>query len=327
MRRRDALAGIGAAAATWSAMAHAQGTTRRIGVLMSYREGDDEGRSRLTAFRDSLREAGWVESRNLSLDVRWLAGDSERAAREARALVAQAPDVLLVNGTPGLAALRTLTRTIPIVFVVVTNPVGAGFVESLARPGGNITGFSSFEPEIGGKWLESLKTMTPQLTRVGVLHDPEAAGFLTLLRGTEAAAARFALHVQLIHARNPAEIQTGIERFASGGGGALVVLPNPINSVERRSIFALAERHLLPAIYPFAFHARDGGLAAYGFDALELFRRAGPYVARIIAGEKPGNLPVQAPTKYGLVLNLNAARAIKLEIPPTFLARADEVIE
>lgn len=318
---------IGAAATACPMMAPAMGMTRRVGVLMSYQEGDDEGRSRLIAFRDSLREVGWAEGRNLSLEVRWLAGDSERAAREARALVAQAPDVVLVNGTPGLAALRALTRTIPMVFVVVTNPVGAGFVESLARPGGNITGFSSFEPEIGGKWLESLKAVAPELTRVGVLHDPEAAGFQTLVRGIESAAARFAVHVQLIHARNPAEIRTGIEGFASDGGRALVVLPNPINSVERRSIFALAERHRLPAIYPFAFHARDGGLAAYGFDALDLFRRAGPYVARILGGEKPGDLPVQAPTKYGLVLNLKAARAIELEIPPTFLARADEVIE
>jgi putative ABC transport system substrate-binding protein len=318
---------LAAAGAAWPVTAFAQGSVRRVGVLMSYREGDPEGQSRLAAFRDSLREAGWSEGRNASLEVRWLAGSAERARNEAQALVAQAPDVILVNGTPGLSALRSVTSTIPVVFVVVTNPVGAGFVDSLARPGGNITGFSTFEPEIGGKWLETLKALAPRLTRVGVLHDPEAAGFLALWRGTESAAAGFALSAVPIHARNPTEIRSGIEEFASRGNGALVVLPNPINSVERQSIFALAERHRLPAIYPFAFHARDGGLAAYGFDAQDLFRRAGPYVARILTGEKPGDLPVQAPSKYELVLNLKAARAIALDVPPPLLARADEVIE
>jgi putative ABC transport system substrate-binding protein len=326
VRRREVLA-LGVAASAWPVTAYAQGPVRRIGVLMSYREGDAEGEGRLAAFRDGLREAGWAEGRNAALDVRWLAGDRNLERSNAKALVEQSPDLIVVNGTPGLTALRSLTSTIPILFIVVTNPVGAGFVESLARPGGNITGFSTFEPEIGGKWLETLKAIAPQVARVGVLHDPEARGFSALWLKTESVAPTFGMQAVAIHARNAAEIEAGIENFARGGGGALVILPTPINSVQRQTIFALAEKHRLPAIYPFAFHARERGLVAYGFDAVDLFRRAGPYVARILAGEKPGNLPVQAPTKFELVVNLKAAAALGLTIPPSLLARADEVIE
>jgi putative ABC transport system substrate-binding protein len=294
---------------------------------MSYREGDAEGEGRLSAFRSGLREAGWVEGRNVSLEVRWLAGDRSRATAYATDIVALSPDVILVNGTQGLSAVRPLTTTIPIVFVVVTNPVGAGFVESLARPGGNITGFSTFEPEIGGKWLESLKALAPEVVRVGVLHDSEALGFKALWLTTESVAPTFGIQAVPIHARSAAEIERGIESFAQSGAGGLVVLPTPINSVQRQAIFALAERHRLPAVYPFGFHARDGGLMAYGFDAVDLFRRSGAYVARVLGGEKPGNLPVQAPTKFELVINLKAARSIGLTVPPSLLARADEVIE
>lgn len=329
MRRRDFITLFGATAALWPLAAQAQqpNRVRRIGLIMSYKQGDLEGERREAAFRQGLRDSGWVDGQNARIDVRWFDGDPERAKGLARDLVDQTPDVIVVNGTPSLAAIRQLTNSIPVVFIVITNPVGAGFVQSLAQPGGNITGFSTFEPEIGGKWLEMLKEVAPAVSRIGVLYDPGFTGFLDLWKAIEAIAPKFGASASPIHARDGDEIDAGITAFAQQTGGGLIVLPTPINSVQRQRIFGLAEKHRLPAMYPFAFHARTGGLIAYGFDSIDLFSRAGPYVARILSGEKPGDLPVQAPVKFELAVNLKTAKTLGLTVPPTLLARADEVIE
>jgi putative ABC transport system substrate-binding protein len=329
MRRRDFFGVLTGAAWVLPLGARAQQpiSTRRIALLMSYREGDPEGEKRLAAFRQSFRGSGWIEGQNVRIDVRWLGGDPARANAHAKEVVEQLPDVIVVNGAPILEAIRRLTSTIPIVFVVVTNPIGAGFVQSLPRPGGNITGFSTFEPEIGGKWLEGLKEIAPNVLRVGVLFDPSAQGFSALWREIESLSSTFGIQAMAIHARDGAQIDSGVEAFAHGVNGGLIILPSPINSIERQRIIALAAKHRLPAMYPFAFHARSGGLIAYGFDAGDMFKRAGAYVARILSGEKPGDLPVQAPTKFELTVNLKSAKALGLDVPPTLLARADEVIE
>jgi putative ABC transport system substrate-binding protein len=328
MRRREFVTLLGGSA-VWPLAARAQQPERmrRIGVLMAYREGDPEGLQRVTAFRDGLRESGWSDGQNARIDIRWLGGDPARVKVLVREIVDQSPDVIVVNGSPALAALRETTNSIPIVFVVITNPVGAGFVQNMSRPGGNITGFSTFEPDIGGKWLEVLKEVAPSLGHVGVLMDPEERGFLNLWLAIETLGPTFGIQAVALHARDAAGIHGVVENFAKGGNGGLIVLPTPINSVERERIFKLATQHRLPVIYPFAFHARSGGLIAYGFDALDLFKRAGPYVSRILNGEKAGELPVQQPTKFELIVNLKAAKAINLSIPQSLLARADEIIE
>ena len=329
MRRRDFITLFGGAAAVWPLAVQAQQPThvKRIGLIMSYKQGDAEGERREAAFREGLQDTGWLDGQNARIDVRWFDGNPGRAKGLAQEMVDQAPDVIVVNGTPSLAAIRQLTSTIPVVFVVITNPVGAGFVQSLSRPGGNITGFSTFEPEIGGKWLEMLKEIAPGVSRVGVLYDPGFTGFLDLWSAIEAMAPKFEITASAIHARDREEIDTGIAAFAQQSGGGLLVLPTPINSVQRQQIFSLAEKHRLPAMYPFAFHARTGGLIAYGFNSIDLFKRAGPYAARILNGEKPGDLPVQAPVKFELAVNVRTAKGLGLTVPPTLLARADEVIE
>jgi putative ABC transport system substrate-binding protein len=235
--------------------------------------------------------------------------------------------VVVVNGTPGLSALHRLNATVPIVFVVVVDPVGAGFVQSLSKPGGNITGFSTFDPEIGGKWVETLVEVVPRLKRVGILHDPNYAGFERLRRAIESLAPTFGIEPISVSGRDAAEIEKAVAHIAEEDNSGLVVLPTVPNSVERRRIFSLTLQHRLPTIYPFSFFAKEGGLMAYGFNNVDLFRRAAPYVARILKGENPGELPVQAPTQFELIVNLQTARALGLTIPPTLLARADEVIE
>jgi len=328
MRPREVIAGLGLAAfMPLPAMAQALDRVRRLGLLMSYTENDQEGRERLAALREALRDAGWVDGGNTRLDVRWYAGEPEQAMVRARELVELAPDLIVVNGSPGVAALKRLTNTIPIVFVVVADPVGAGHVESLSRPGSNITGFSTFEPEIGGKWLEALKEAAPHIQRVGVVMDPNFPGFAALWRKIESVAPSSGLQAIVAYGRDGPEIDKAIQVFAGQSNGGLILLPTPINSVHRHAIFALTERHRLPAIYPFGFHARDGGLMAYGFDSQDLFRRAAVYVDRILKGARPAELPVQGPTKFELVINLKTARSIGLTIAPTLLARADEVIE
>jgi putative ABC transport system substrate-binding protein len=332
MRRRALLAGTGAATFAGAAgprLAAAQPAprVRRIALLMTYPEGDPEGVERLAVFRQGLRDAGWREGENLRIELHWLAGDLAVTRVKAREAVEQAPDVIVVNGSPALAAVQALTGTIPIVFIVVADPVGAGYVRSLARPGGNATGFATFEPEIGGKWLDLLREAAPAMRRVGVVSMPGQAGFLNLRRAIEGFARAAGLEAEALDVRDRAEIEAAIPAFAARGEAGLIALPTPANSTHRAALFAVVNRHRLPAIYPFTFMARDGGLMAYGFDSVDLFRRAAPYVARVLAGTPPGELPVQAPTRYELVANLAAARAIGLALPPTLLARADEVIE
>ena len=300
---------------------------RRITLILGNSEDDPNGQERLKLFRDSLREAGWIDGQNAAIKARWLAQNPDRAMVHAREVAQERPDVVVVNGTPGLGALKQLKTTVPTVFVVVTDPVGAGFVESLSKPGGNTTGFSTFEPEIGGKWVETLAEAVPTIRRIGIVLDPNFRGFANVARAIEATAPRFGVQTIAIEGRDGDTIEQGITRLAEQEHAGLIVLPTVPNSVERQRIFSLSLQHRLPAIYPFSFYAKEGGLIAYGFDNIDLFKRAAPYVARILNGEEAGALPVQAPTKFELIVNLRTAKALDLTIPPTILARADEVIE
>jgi putative tryptophan/tyrosine transport system substrate-binding protein len=327
VKRREFIALL--AAAAWPLAARAQpGRMRRIGVLMAYDESDPEAQARINAFRQSLRELGWMEDHNIRMEYRWGTGDPDRARTFVAELISQAPDVIVAHGTPALTALHRATRTIPVVFVSVIDPVGAGYVQSLALPGDNITGFSTFEPEIGGKWLELLKEIAPGLRRVAGILDPSFRGFAGVWGAIENMAPRFGLEVTslLFHAPTD-DLESAVSKFGEEPGGGLIVLPTAINAVQRNRIFALAARNRLPAIYAFRFYATDGGLMSYGIDTVDLFRRSASYVDRILKGEKPANLPVQAPTKFEMVINLKTAGALRLDVPPMLLARADEVIE
>jgi putative ABC transport system substrate-binding protein len=301
---------------------------RRIFMLMGTTENDLDGQAAIRTFRQSLQVLGWTEGQNIRIDYRWAAGNLDRARAHATELATLVPDVVVVNGTQALTAAQRATQTIPIVFVVVANPVGAGFVQNLARPEGNITGFSTFEPEIGGKWLELLKEIQPGLRRAAGVLDPGFTGFAEIWRVIETLAPKSGVQVTSIVLHDPTDdIESALARFAQDPGGGLIVLPTPANSNARDRIFALAERYRLPAVYPFRYYATGGGLMSYGFDTLDLYRRSAAYVDRILKGEKPINLPVQAPTKYELVINLKTAKALGLTVPPTLLSRADELIE
>jgi putative tryptophan/tyrosine transport system substrate-binding protein len=327
--RRRAVIGLAAGAALWpfSAWAQPPDGMRRVGLLMAYAENDPEGRQRVSALRGALRESGWIDGQNLRLELRWHAGDPERAQALARDLAGMDLDAIVVNGTPALTAIRRLTTTIPVVFVIVTDPVGAGHVQSLSRPGGNVTGFSTFEPEIGAKWLELLKEIALHVTRVGILTDPALRGFSALLSTIESLAPSFDLQPTVVPGQDGPSVERMIEAFAQQPNGGLIVFPTPINAVQRQTIYSLSARYRLPAVYPFAFHARGGGLMAYGFNAVDLFRRAATYVDRIFRGEKSGELPVQAPVQFELVVNLKAAKTLGLTVPDSLLLQADEVVE
>jgi putative ABC transport system substrate-binding protein len=328
MQRRAFITVLGGAAAAWPLSVRAQERVRRIGVLLVHAEGDAVGKVRVAAFRHGLEKLGWVEGRNLHVDYRWDSGEPEHAEKFAKELVALGPDAILAHGTPATAALRKATGSIPIVFVTVTDPVGGGYVPSLARPSGNTTGFSTFEPEIGGKWLELLKEISPGLQRVAGILDPDFPAFARLWRAVESMAPTFGLKTATIILRDHGDdIESGVAAFAQQPGGGLISLPTAINNMQRSRIFALAARHRLPAIYPFTSYAADGGLMSYGFDVVDQFRRAAGYIDRVLKGEQPADLPVQAPVKFELAINLKTAKAIGLTVPPTLLARADEVIE
>jgi putative ABC transport system substrate-binding protein len=329
MRRREFITLLGGAAAAWPLAARAQqsGRVRRIGALMGIAENDPESQARITAFLQRLQELGWTEGRNVRIDYRFAGGDTRRMRAYAAELVGLAPDVILVQSNDGLAALRQETRTVPIVFAVVADPVGSGFVESLARPGGNITGFTIFEPSLGGKWLQALKEIAPGVTRVAAILHPETTANVGFLRAAEAAAPSFGMTLTAEGVHDAAEIERAVTAFAAEPNGGLVVLPHPVTAAHRDLIIGLAARHRLPAVYAFRFFATAGGLMAYGNDSVDLFRRAAAYVDRILKGEKPGELPVQAPIKFELFINLKTAKALGLEVPPTLLGRADEVIE
>jgi putative ABC transport system substrate-binding protein len=329
MRRRDFITWAGGAAA-WPFAARAQqpGGVRRIVMLMGNAENDPNGPAFTGAFRQSLQDLGWTEGRNIRIDNRWAAGKPDRALTYASEVATLAPDLVLANGTQVLTALQRATRRIPIVFVVVADPVGAGFVKNLAHPGGNITGFSTFEPEIGSKWLGLLKEIKPGLRRVAGIWDPSFKGFATIWRVIESSALRLDMQATSITLRNPTDdIESPLAVFTRQPGGGMIVLPTPTNANVRDRIFALAAHYRLPAVYPFRYFATDGGLMSYGFETLDLFRRSASYVDRILKGEKPADLPVQAPTKYELIINLKTAKALDLSVPPSMLARADEVIE
>jgi ABC-type uncharacterized transport system substrate-binding protein len=328
MRRRDFIALAGAAAA-WPLAARAQpaADVRRIGVLSPFAESDPEVQANVTAFRRSLQKLGWIEGRNLRIDYRWGSADAERIRAQAIELVGLKPDVILVSTALALQPLQRETRSIPIVFTQITDPVGSGFVASLANPGGNITGFTPAEFSMYGKSLEVLKEAAPHVTRVAVILNPEQKPQAGMWRAIEAAAPSFGVRLTAAGVRNPGEIERAVDSFAREPNGGLIVLPNPVNEGNRKLIIALAARHRLPAVYSFPFFARDGGLISYGVDLIDQYRQAAAYVDRIFKGEKPAELPIQQPTKFELVINLTTAKALGLDLPWFLQQRADEVIE
>jgi ABC-type uncharacterized transport system substrate-binding protein len=330
MRRRDFIKVIaGSAATTWPLAARAQQgeRMRRIGVLMPLPADDAQAQVRSAAFLQGLQELGWTVGRNVQFDYRWGARDADRARKHAAELVALAPDVILANGALVVGPLQQVTRTVPIVFVQVTDPVGAGFVESLARPGGNATGFTTIEYGMSGKWLELLKEIAPRVSKVAVIRDPAIVAGIGQLGAIQAVAPSLGVEVNPINVRDADEIARSVTAFARSSNGGLIVTTGGFGIVHRELIATLAARHQLPAVYPYRFFATGGSLISYGADTIDPFRRAAGYVDRILKGEKPADLPVQNPTKYELVINLKTARALGLDTPPTLLARADEVIE
>jgi len=328
VRRRELIAILGGAAA-WPLTATAQqpDRVRRIGVLQTVAATDPEGLVRMAAFLEGLQQLGWIDGRNVRIDTRWGAIDEDRSRQYAAELIALSPDILLATASPSVAALRAVSRTVPIVFAHAVDPVGAGFVDSLARPGGNVTGFVLFEYAIGAKWLELLKEITPGITRVAILRDPTTAAGMGQFGAIQSVAPSFGVEVNPLSLRDAGEIERGVADFADSPNGGMIVTAAPLATLHRDLIIALAARHKLPAIYSSRFFAAAGGLAYYGPDLTAQYRRAAGYIDRILRGEKPANLPVQAPTKYELAINLKTAKALGLTVPPTLLARANEVIE
>jgi putative ABC transport system substrate-binding protein len=328
MRRREFITLLGGAAA-WPLAARAQQPERmrRVGVLMNLAQDDPETRVRRDAFLQALHELGWSEGRNLRIEYRWGVGDSDRHRQNAAELIALAPDVILAHGSPIMRPLQRATRTVPIVFVSVADPVAGGFIDSLARPGRNATGFSLFEYGISGKWLELLKQIAPELTRAAVIRDPDQVSGGGQLGAIQAVAPSLRVELSPIDVRDAGEIERAVAAFARQPKGGLIVTAAALAQIHRGVIISLAARHRLPAVYPYRLFVTDGGLISYGPDPVDQYRRAAGYVDRILKGEKPADLPVQAPTKYQIVINLKTARALGLDVPATVLARADEVIE
>ena len=328
--RRELLAALGGAAA-WPLAARAQQAerVRRIGLFTNLAADDAESQARNAAFLQALQQLGWTNGANVRIDFRFGAGDAERNRRYASELVALAPDVIVATGSPVVEPLRQATRSVPIIFLQITDPVGAGLVASLARPGGNITGFTNYEYSMSGKWLELLKEAAPRLTRLAVLREAGSVSGIGQLAAIQAMAPSLAVEVRPADVRDADEIERGISEFARGSHGdrGLIVTASGLAIIHRQLIIALAARHMLPAIYSLRLYVPDGGLIAYGADTIDPYRRAAAYVDRILKGEKPADLPVQAPTKYELAINLRTAKTLGLEVPPTLLARADEVIE
>jgi putative tryptophan/tyrosine transport system substrate-binding protein len=328
IRRREFITLVGSAAAAWPLAARGQQSGRllQITVWMAH-ANDAEGLRHAAALRQALKGLGWTNGRNVRIDYRWVTGEIDRVSL-ATEIVEQQPDVILVESTAGVVALSRASSTIPIVFVNVGDPIGGGFVASLAQPGGNITGFLSTEPTLGGKWPELLKEIAPAVERIGLLFNPDTAPYAEpFLRQAEAAAASLGIRLTASRFQNDFEIERAIAELGSASGGGLIVLPDPLTNTRSTLIIGLAAKHRVPAIYAWRFHAFGGGLISYGIDLAELFRASASYLDRILRGEKPGSLPVQAPTKFSLVINLKTARALGLEIQPTLLARADEAIE
>jgi putative ABC transport system substrate-binding protein len=330
MKRRAFIMLLGGAAAGWPLAVRAQqpGSIRRIGVLMGWAESDPEAKADLAAFVQGLAQLGWADGRNVRIDYRWANGDVDRMRTFAKELAELRPDVILANTTPATVALQRETRTIPIVFVIVSDPVGAGLVASLARPGGNITGFINIEASLGGKWLELLKEIAPAVRRVAIMFNPDTApgGGSYFLGPFETAAKSIAVEPITAPVRSDAEIESVITSLGREQGG-LVVMTDGYMTVHRGFIISLAARNHVPAIYAESFSAKDGGLLSYGANSLDIFRHAAPYVDRILRGVTPSDLPVQVPSLFELVINLKTAKALGLAVPPSLLAIADEVIE
>jgi putative tryptophan/tyrosine transport system substrate-binding protein len=328
MRRREFITLVGSAAAAWPLAARAQQRERmrRIGVLMTYAADDRAAQTRLTVFLQQMQQLGWSEGRNLHSEVRW-GEDAQRIQKAAAELVALAPDVALVAGSPAAGPLLQATRTLPIVFVQVADPVGAGFVQSLSHPGGNATGFSNFEYGTSAKWLDLLKQIAPQLSRVAVLRDPNVASGAGQLGAIQTAAASLGVELSPVNITRPDETERAVAAFAAVPHGGLIVTAGGAARAHHELIIALAARHRLPAIYSDRVFVTAGGLIGYGPDRVDQFRRAAGYVDRILKGEKPADLPVQAPTKFELVINVKTAKSLGIDIPPTLLVLADEVIE
>jgi putative tryptophan/tyrosine transport system substrate-binding protein len=329
LKRREFFALLGGTAVAWPLAARAQQPEkmRRIGVLIAnYSQTDREGQARIAAFLDTFQRLGWANDRNVRIEYRWDDGDANRGKASAAELVHSAPDVIVVAANPVLTELHQLTSTIPIVFAQVSDPVGSGFVASLAHPGGNITGFQTSDPAMGGKWLGMLKEGAPNLSRAAVVFGSDSAANVAFLHVAEGVAPSLGVKLTAIDVHD-GEIERTVAAFASQPDGGLVVVPHPYTIANRASIIILAARHRLPTIYPYRYFAIEGGLMSYGPDQIDQWRGAATYVDRILRGEKPSELPVQAPTKYELVINLKTAKALGLNIPPALPLRADEVIE
>jgi ABC-type uncharacterized transport system substrate-binding protein len=329
MKRRNFITLLGAAAAAWPLAARAQQSERmrRIGVLSNPGPDDAEMQSRNAVFVQGLQELGWTVGRNLHIDYRWSHGDADRLRADAAELVALGPDVLLATSGVSILPLVQASRSLPIVFAQTIDPVGLGVVESLSRPGGNITGFTQFEYGIVAKWLELLKQIAPSMTRAAVLRDPFDPAGIGQWAAMQSVAPIFGVELSAVNVRDSDAIETGMMKIASSANAGLVVTASAPANVHRNLILRLAARHRLPSVYPYRYFVAAGGLVCYGPDTIDQYRRAAGYVDRILKGEKPADLPVQAPTRYELVINLKTAKALGLEIPPTLLARADEVIE
>jgi putative ABC transport system substrate-binding protein len=333
MKRREFLALIGAAAATpisWPQPLHAQSGdgVRRIGVLMARKEDDPEGQKQVEALRQGLRELGWQLGQTLQIEYRWTVGDPAKALEYARELAGLKPDLVVANATPSLIAMQKITPTIPIVFVSVADPVGQGFVPSLARPGGNVTGFAVEEASMGGKWLEVLKEIAPRVARIAIIFNPDTAPYARMfLPSMEAAAPRMRVALTQSPVHSAEDIERVVATVGREPNGGLIVLPDSFMFGQRARIIALTAQQRLPAVYPIRFFATEGGLIAYGIDRVDLFRRGASYVDRILRGAKPADLPVQLPIKFEMAVNLKTAKALGLTVPQSLLLSADEVIE
>jgi len=330
MRRREFVTLMGGTLAAWPRMTFAQQPSdrmRRIGALMAYTKDDPEDQQRVAAFQDALKQSGWIEGRNIQSEYRWYAGNPDRARSAAKELVGLKPDLILIGASAGLVALTQETRSVPLIFVAVTDPVGLGLVESLARPGGNATGFTFFEFSVGTKLLESLRQIAPQVKRIALMYTPDSPVHGQYLSVIDAIAPSTASTLIKTPVRNAAEIEAAIEAIAREPNGGLMVLPEPFFPVHRKLIVGLAARYNLPTIYPFRSFTDDGGLMSYSVDVIDLYKRAGGYADRLLRGGVAAEMPVQQPTRYELVINLKTAKALGLEVPASLLARADEVIE
>jgi putative tryptophan/tyrosine transport system substrate-binding protein len=328
VKRREFITLLGGAA-TWPAVARAQQVerTRRIGVLTASAASDPDAQARHTALLQELQRLGWTDGRNMRIDARWAAGNAADIRKHATELAASAPDVILASGSAGVAPMLKATLTIPIVFVIVPDPVGSGYVRSLARPGGNATGFMMFEYNLSAKWLELLKQIAPTVTRAAVLRDPAITAGIGQFAVIQSVASSVGIDVSAVNLGDAAEIERDIAEFARDPNGGLVVTASALATVNRDLIVALAARHKLPAVYVSRFYAAGGGLISYGPDFVDQFRRGAGYIDRILKGEKPSDLPVQAPNKYDLTINLKAAKALGIDVPLILQQRADEVIE